>query len=298
MNSATACALCGYPRGEAPCPHCGDNVVDAPQLDPVRPGARFFLLDVADGFRLFWHGLLLLFHSPRYAGTLKLAVAANIVTVAALFVFFTFALLRVMERLTASLELGAWAGPFGWAQSVLAFVLAVVLVLVLAPTLMQLVIGPFLDPIADVTEKLCGGEGMRSQVSGLRSVWVSAKMTLQIFAAQIVLLLPLLLLSFCGFGVVLAMLMSALFHTLAWLDVPGSRRDLKLADRLALVRANWARSLGFGLAFQLGVLVPFFNVLLLAPTAAVGITLVYLRFEKTPPARGAADRSEVTPTPT
>jgi CysZ protein len=298
MTGATPCPLCGYRRDTDPCPSCGGCVVDAPDVVPVRPGPGFFALDVVDGFRLFWHGLLLLFHSPRYAGTLKLAVAANLLTFAALSAFFAFGLANAIARLTASWDLGAWAGPFGWGQTVLAFVLALVAALALAPTLMQLVTGPFLDPIADVTEKLCGGEAMRSQIGTLRSLWLSVRTTLQIFAAQIVLLVPLLLLSFCGFGAVLAVLLSALFHALAWLDVAAARRGLSLADRLALVRANWARSLGFGLAVQLGLLVPFFNVLLLAPTAAAGITLVYLRFEKAPKAPAAAARSKVTPTPT
>ena len=283
MNGTTACPLCGYPKGEARCDHCGGSVVDAPALDEVRPGPRFFVFDVADGFRLFWHGLLLLFHSPRYAGTLKFAVAANIATFGLAFVFFWFGLYRLMQKLTESMDLGFLAGPISWTQPVLAFVLALVALLALGPILVQLVIGPFLDPIADVTEKLCGGEAMRAQpVGAVRSLLLSTKITLQVFAAQLVLLLPLLLLSFCGFGLVVAMILSALFHALAWLDVPCARRGLGLQERLALVRRNWARALGFGLAIQLGLLVPFFNLLLLAPTAAVGITLVYLRFDKTP----------------
>jgi hypothetical protein len=54
---------------------------------------------------------------------------------------------------------------------------------------------------------------------------------------------------------------------------------------LALLRHNWAVALGFGLGFQVGALIPFFNILLLAPTAAVSASMLYLRMGKTLPAR-------------
>ena len=40
--------------------------------------------------------------------------------------------------------------------------------------------------------------------------------------------------------------------------------------------------------YELGVLVPVFNVVLLAPAAAVAATTVYLQFERRPPRRPSA----------
>ena len=49
------------------------------------------------------------------------------------------------------------------------------------------------------------------------------------------------------------------------------------------MRKNWARALGFGLAFNVGMLVPFFNILFLGPATAVAVSLLYFRFEKKVP---------------
>ena len=50
--------------------------------------------------------------------------------------------------------------------------------------------------------------------------------------------------------------------------------------RRRIVRRNWPRALGFGLAFNLGMLIPVFNFLLLGPATAVAVSTLYFRFEK------------------
>jgi uncharacterized protein involved in cysteine biosynthesis len=102
-----------------------------------------------------------------------------------------------------------------------------------------------------------------------------------------VLLVPLLFLSFCGIGVVLGALIGALFAGLVWLGIPAMRRGLGFDQRVALLRRNWARVVGFGLAFEAGMFVPLFNLFLLTPTAAVAISILYFHLDKRASPRSA-----------
>jgi uncharacterized protein involved in cysteine biosynthesis len=63
-------------------------------------------------------------------------------------------------------------------------------------------------------------------------------------------------------------------------EPPAARRGLDFAAHLRDLRWNWARALGFGIGCQLGLAVPFLNVLLLAPAAAVGAAVLHFRFDK------------------
>ncbi len=148
--------------------------------------------------------------------------------------------------------------------------LAAVTLFMLAPVIIETVTGPFLDPIADATEKWHGGSEMKAVDIGMwKGIVVGVRASAQILAVQLMILIPCLLLSLFGIGAILAIVISAWFNALIWFDIPCGRRGYGLRDRVALIRRNWARSIGFGLAFQVGMLIPIFNFLLLTPAAAV-----------------------------
>ncbi len=141
---------------------------------------------------------------------------------------------------------------------------------------------PFLDPLAAATERAWLGNESKALDAGIWSGLVySVRIAAQILLIQIALVIPLFLLSLTGIGAVLAAFIAAWLNALVWLDIPCSRRGYDLRQRSALMKRNWARAVGFGLAFQLGLFVPVFNILLLTPAAAVAISALYLQFDKT-----------------
>ena len=82
------------------------------------------------------------------------------------------------------------------------------------------------------------------------------------------------------FFVVFGILFSAYLNALVWFEIPVLRRGYGWKYRRQIVKKNWARALGFGLAFNLGLLVPFFNFLFIGPATAVASSALYFRFDK------------------
>ena len=106
----------------------------------------------------------------------------------------------------------------------------------------------------------------------------------KILAIQVMVLIPCLVLSIIPVlnlvTVPLAMLVAAYLNALVWFEIPVMRRGLGMAYRRKVVRMNRARAIGFGLGFQLGLFVPFFNFLFLTPATAVAVSQLYFKFEK------------------
>ena len=174
--------------------------------------------------------------------------------------------------------------PVPWTDDTFALVLTAVVVVFVGPAVIQTLTVPFVDPLADAVEKMVGGPGMRAvEQSPWRNLGVNVRASAQVLAMQVAVLVPCLLLSFCQLGLLLALLVAAFLGSLLWFEIPFARRGYTIEQRIRIVRHNWARALGFGLALQLGLFIPFFNVLLLGPTAAVAVTMTYLHFEKVPP---------------
>jgi uncharacterized protein involved in cysteine biosynthesis len=65
-----------------------------------------------------------------------------------------------------------------------------------------------------------------------------------------------------------------------WYEPPMALRDLHLPQRLHLLWRNRWRALGVGAGIQLATVVPFVNVLGLAPIATIVATSSYLHFDK------------------
>lgn len=253
---------------------------------PIRPGRRFFLLDIGHGFATFFLAGLQLLLRKEYFGKLRLPLLANLVALVLMFAGSWVGLYQLFDWLTA--QSWGWLdflrGPMSWTQSVFALALTVIAFVLLAPAVVEVVTSPFLDPLAATVETMLGGPGIRAVE---RSFWqgtvAGVRATAEVLALQVMVLIPCLFLSFCGAGFLLAFAVAAALNAVLWFEIPFARRGYGTAERLRVLRHNWARALGFGLAFQLGLFVPFFNILLIAPAAVVAVSTLYFHLEKDPP---------------
>jgi CysZ protein len=252
----------------------------------LRPSRGVFFLDLLRGFASLFQGGLMLFTRPEYAGQLRVPVIANLLVLAAVLLGVFFGAWELFDWLLS----GSWGfleflhGIAGWASATLAMILAAITMFLVTPVLIETVTGPFLDPLAATTERLHGGASMRALDPGVwRGIWSGLRSSAQILAIQLLVLVPALLLSLTGIGALLVTILSAWLQAIVWFDIPCARRGLDLRARIALLRHNWAKALGFGLAVQLGLFIPLFNVLLLAPAAAVAVSSLFFRFAKPAP---------------
>jgi uncharacterized protein involved in cysteine biosynthesis len=292
------CPCCGYPlpraadaaAGEAPpCRACGGSVLDAPLGKPIRPGRRFAAVEVAEGFVAFWRAAIHLLTRPEYFGRLAVPVAANLIATALVAAAVFYGLYDLMAAVAA--EDWGWLellrGPVSWGPSTFPTILTAMVVLLLAPAVIQTMTVPFLDPLADTVEVLLGGPNLRPlRQPGWQDLKTNVRASAQVLAMQVLVLIPCLLLSFCYLGLPIALAVSAMLSSVLWFEIPFVRRGASIEQRIRTVRHNWGRALGFGLAFGCGMAIPFFTFLLLAPTAAVAVTTLYFHFDKTTPARG------------
>lgn len=251
----------------------------------LRVGRGFAAFEFLRGFWSLFAGCLTLFNRPEYAGKLRAPFLANFVVLSAVFFGLFFG---VWELFDAVLE-GDWGWfeflhPVGsWATGVLAMLLAAVTLWFVSPVLIETVIGPFLEPIAETTERLHGGPAMKPDATGAwKGMIAGLRNSAQILAIQLMVLPLALLLSLTAVGVVPVLLLAAYLNAIVWFDIPMARRGYGLRQRIRIVRVNWAHALGFGLAFQIGLLIPLFNIVLLTPGAAVAVSSLYFRFEKGP----------------
>jgi uncharacterized protein involved in cysteine biosynthesis len=291
------CPACGYPRSEGACTRCGGRVRSprdgrAPRCTPGVP-----LRDLVEGFVSPFAGALTLLHDRPYIGKLALPVLVNLLVLSLAFAGMFWGFWELFDGLFA-VDGADWGfldflRPLvTWAGGAAALVLSAVALWILAPVLIETVTGPFLDPLAEATETAWADRAMPALRTGVwRSAAAGAKGAAHVLAWQLILLIPLLLLSLTGVGALIAAVVAAWLNALIWFDVPCSRRGYGLRERSALLRRNWARAVGFGLGFQVGMFVPFFNLLLLTPAAAVATSAQYFRFDKRPRAGGARGRA-------
>ncbi len=294
-DPAAPCAWCGHPLPEPPCPRCAGRLFRAPGAEAMtqRPRRGFFAFDLLRGFAGFFEGLALLFNRPEFAGKLRGPVIANLFSTltlgAILFVGFRAMFAPVEGE-------GDLLGVF---TTSLALLLTCISLFLFLPPLLELITSPFLDDLVDIVEKAMGGPKLtpvrRHLWANIRdSSHASAQLLLLAGAGWIVTLV----LSMVAIGIPLGILVAAFLNALTWFELPFFRRGYTLRDRIAVLRHNWALATGFGLGVQLGMLIPIFNVFLLAPAAAVGASVLYLRMEKAPPPRKPGRPTPVTDGPT
>lgn len=287
------CPVCGYPLvpfdpesgAAAHCDHCDGEARALDGGTPAKRGPGFLLADVADGFLSLFRGAGQLFAHREYHGKLALAMAANFVLVVIFFLGLVWGFHSLIDWID-------WSWAWEWVHSTalfLAWPLAVIAAWFLAPAVINAGMSVFLDPIAQVTERLLAGEKMKPVEIGIvRGAAAGIHAALRVLVLQIVILVPVLLLSLIPvvgwFFVAAGILVSAYLNSIVWFEVPVIRRGYGWRYRRQVVARNRARAVGFGLAFHLGLLIPFFNILLIGPAAAVATSALYFRFDKEAPA--------------
>lgn len=277
------CSACGYPLAAPPCPRCGGVVRSPRDGKPPRAERRAVLTEFAEGFVSVFAGALSLLHDKAYVGRLTLPVLANLVALAACFTLIFWGSWTVFDDLVAGWigSDGILASILGFAGGVIALVLATVTLWFTAPVLVETVLGPFLDPLAQATEEAWTGKPSPALDLGFwKTLLQGLRASARILGLQLVLLLPLLLLSLTGVGAILAMLIGAYCNAIVWFEIPCGRRGYSLHERRTLIRRNWPRAVGLGLGFQIGLLVPLFNFLLLTPATAVAASAQYFRLDR------------------
>lgn len=266
----------------------------------MQPGRGLALVEFARGFSTLFTSCLTLFTRPEFAGKLKVPFLVNFIVLGA--VFFGLFL--------GTWELIAWAfqdewtwwlewarpSPDSWFAGGVAMLLAAITMFFLTPVLIETVMGPFLDPLAQVIESIQGGPGMRSVDPGAwQGILAGIRSSAQILMVQIFVLPLALVLSLTGVGAIIAFAVAGILNAVVWFEIPEARRGYGLTHRLRLIRRNWPAALGFGMAFQLGLLIPLFNFLLLTPATAVAVSTLYLRFEKVAGKPRVRDKAKLAP---
>jgi uncharacterized protein involved in cysteine biosynthesis len=235
---------------------------------PGRSGWGVF--DLLRGFGLFVQALFELLGAREYRSRLGLAVLANLVlwcTAAALAFYGVHGWIEAQS--TALPEwLTSW---ISWAGAALSVLLTAGLALYVFPPLFVLLLFPILDPISRIAEGRILGWMPPDSVRGVWGDLVDGLATaLRTLFWQLLALILTLPLALTGIGLPIAMLISGYFAGLAWLDYPLARRGHGFSTKWRRARQNGWLVSGFGVAFQLALLIPFVGFLFATPAAAVG----------------------------
>ena len=274
------CPTCGYPEQDGSCGQCDGKIVAVNGVTEVQPGNRFFLIELIEGFVSLFHASLLLMTKKDYMGKLGMAILLNLILVTSFATGIWYGCYALVNHLVSDYE---WLQ--GWGSATIAILLSLLATWFLAASLIQVGMTPFLDPIANATERMLAGEKMKPVEIGIwRGLVAGLNAAAQVLLIQIFILVPVLILGLVpGINVIvipLGIAISAYLNAVVWFEIPVLRRGYGMRYRRRVIRRNWARALGLGLAFNAGLLVPFFNILFLAPATAVAVSALYFRFEK------------------
>lgn len=302
------CARCGYPAAderEAHCAYCAD-VAEASLVAP-RAGAR---ADLVAGGQAFLRGLYFL---GRTRGTKRWLVPPILVTTT-FFVATTFWLVTWVagwvetlrtngdaelaftpQWLADALEAVLKSATMWWLLSfgghVVALAVGFLVALWAFSIVYEALCGPFLDVVHARIERAWFGadpraswDASRGEVGtrawlarNLSTVWTSVKASL-LAGLVLVLAFPLQFVPLVG-GLMFAV--CAGFATaVSLLDIPFSRREWSLAQRLRFLREHGGAVISFGVVAGLVFVVPFIGPLVCVPAASVGGAWLVCRLDK------------------
>ncbi len=169
-----------------------------------------------------------------------------------------------------------------WLATLFLWLLVLVVVYYLFIPLSLLIAAPFNDRIAETAERACGFDIVDDRPlvkmvlsEALYAVVCEAK-RLALIVSVFIFLLPLNFLPVVGNVVyfVLSFTWACWCGALEFTGYAADRRHMGLRRKLAILRANLAPCMGFGLATVMLMMIPFLNVLMV-PVGAVGGTLLF-----------------------
>jgi len=285
------CAFCDYPRPAGGCRLCDDG-------DPEQ-GPGFVLGDLAKGFLIYFQASFRLLNHKTYLGRIFWPVAWNLVVMVTVGAISLFVVHRGMTGLVEWMS-GVGGSTYqampGWIQAVLdfvsplfvwfwsgatAFLLTFCVVIYGFPMVMALFLFPVLDPVAYLAEtEALGFTPPKSARGYWGDFWDSLDTGARILSIQLLVLLVSLPASMLVIAVPIVLGAAAFLAGFTWVDYPFSRRGYGYRQKWRLAKRHWALLTGFGFAFELGLVIPLFNVFLAAPTAAAGAAFLYFEFAK------------------
>lgn len=257
------------------------TLADAPS--PIHPQRRFWPLDFVDGIVIFARSAAQVAHHRAFVGQLKIPIAANVLAFATYAAFLLFVLLPQFRAWFAP----GWPALEGWRaehenHGPIALLLGTAWFL--WPVWFDVVAGPALEPLVAAAEGAVGGRGLAVATPGGVGRFVARlQQRARLFATQLLLLPLVWLVALIPIvGIPLVFLAAAAAAAAVFGELPAVRRDLPLRILLADLKRNHALALGYGVGCQIALAIPFLNLLLLAPAAAVGAVVLHFRFEKAP----------------
>ncbi|MFY9341182.1 MAG: EI24 domain-containing protein, partial [Planctomycetota bacterium] len=247
--------------------------------------ARSSPREVLGGIGDVKRALFALLHGREFVGRLRLPVAANALVFVALLAAGWLSLAPLFDAafatrwwlLDALREHHRHSGSALWLCTTW---------LLLGPPLLDLVAGPFQEPLREATElRLLGPWQSAPPRAGMLRLRARAQLLALLLLAWppalAIVLVPWL-------GLPLVLLLGGAVAAVVWFEPAMAPRRDNLQARLRLLWVQRWRCLGLGLALQLAAAVPFVNLLALAPVATIAATAAYLQFDKVAPFRRAS----------
>jgi CysZ protein len=187
--------------------------------------------------------------------------------------------LIVGEYYALSWAIHHYLADASWWKVILAWISGLTAMVLLFVSLQGLLCIPFCDTIAKRTEAHVLGTAPPS--APLTTLLISFGHALVRIVVYLIVLLALFIIGlFVPFMTIPCVLWTAAYVALDSFDYPTTRRRWTFGQKLALLRQHTGASLGFGVAAWLFALVPVLN-LVVAPSAAVGGTLLFLDLQRT-----------------
>lgn len=264
------CPACTHMRPVDACRYCDGK--------PPRVGPSFAPFDFARGFRYYWRGAFAVINEKEYLGRILAAIVLALVVFAGL-LWVMIAWVHPMiaawfERVTA------WHLPSFFTTLIPAAV-TILAAFFLMPTAVTAFLFPVLDPLARIAERARLGFRAEEHPRGvIADFWDSMDTAARIFGMQLVAAVVLIPVAGTIVGAPIAIVVAAFFAGFGWIDYPASRHQLDFSEKFLLARRHWALLVGYGTAFLIGLLIPFFNPCLVAPAGAVGSAELWLRLDK------------------
>ncbi|MBL8857259.1 MAG: EI24 domain-containing protein [Planctomycetes bacterium] len=285
------CSVCGYHAPESTCPHC-NRAPSEPSLAGPAPSGWSALVA---GLRAMPMGIWILLSTRRVK---RLLLPPLVLTMIIFTVLFLLAWRQLVSTWDELVQSEPWttllsAGTFFVALIVFAFVFVWTFSIVY-----QAVAGPFFDTIQGRLEKRWFGSDPRATLhpsreiksastfarwlfetcgAEVRTLFVSVQASI-VAGLIMVLLVWTIFIPFIGFPTF--NMIAGFASAITLIDIPCSRRDWSLRQRLRFVFRNFWPVLALGITTSLLFLVPFLGPILGVPSAAVGGLWLVCRLDK------------------